>query len=115
VQNRLILPWEVPAPPTTASREFAQYQKEGEAREFIGNDSSGALDAYAQARSAARNPSDRCAAMLFQARVLIKEERKAEAAAIYRAMLHECDSLEDRDGMAFGLYAAERLISVDLD
>src|SRR5947207_9716790 len=35
VQNRLILPWEVPAPPTAASREFAQYQKEGEAREFI--------------------------------------------------------------------------------
>ncbi|HJZ66750.1 MAG TPA: HAMP domain-containing sensor histidine kinase [Blastocatellia bacterium] len=114
VQNRLVLPWEAPRQPA-ASPEFGQYQKEGEAREFLGNDFSGAFEAYGQALLAARSPLDRCVALLSQARTMIKAERKVEAAGIYRGMLHECDSLEDGDGMAPALYAAERLISLDLD
>src|SRR5262249_35410698 len=45
VQNRLVLPWEAPRQPA-ASPEFGQNQKEGEAREFLGNDFSGAFEAY---------------------------------------------------------------------
>jgi signal transduction histidine kinase len=45
---------------------------------------------------------------------LIKVDRRTEAAGIYQSMLDECGSVEDTDGMAFGLYAAERLISLDL-
>ena len=115
VQNRLILPWEAPPQTGPPPAEFAQLQKEGEAREFLGNDFSGAFEAYAQALAGARTPVDRCAALLAESRVLIKAEQKTEAAAIYRLMLNECDSLEDAEGMAFSLYAAERLISVNLD
>lgn len=115
VQNRLILPWERTAPPPTESIEFLERQKEAEAREFLGNDFSGAFQAYTQAHSASLNPADQCAANLSAARVLIKGERKAEAAGIYRSMLEKCASVEDSEGMAFGLYAAERLISLDLD
>jgi signal transduction histidine kinase len=114
VQNRLVVPWESPAHPAPSS-EFVRYKKEGEAREFLGNDSAGAFDAYREALLAAKTPWDRCGAMLSEARVLIKGEKKNEAAEIYRGMLTECDSLEDADGMGLGLYAAERLISLDLD
>jgi signal transduction histidine kinase len=88
---------------------------EGEAREFLGSDYTGAFDAYLQARAAARSAASQCAAMLSQARVLIKADRKPEAANTYRAMLEQCGSIEDAEGMDFALYAAERLISVDLD
>src|SRR5262245_55405514 len=114
VQNRLVLPWDTPPWPETPSSQ-GQYQKEGEAREFLGNDLSGAYAAYDQAHVAGRNPADQCAATLSKARVLVKADRKPEAAALYRSMLVECGSVQDADGMAFGLYAAERLITLDLD
>ncbi len=53
--------------------------------------------------------------MLSEARVLLKAERKAEATSLYSSMLQDCDAVNDADGMAFGLYAAERLISAGLD
>jgi signal transduction histidine kinase len=114
VQNRLILPWDTPRPETPSS-QVAQYQKEGEAREFQGNDFSGAYAAYDQAHVVGRNPADQCAATLSEARVLIKADRKPEATGLYRSMLDECGAVQDADGMTFGLYAAERLISLDLD
>jgi signal transduction histidine kinase len=115
VQNRLVLPWENRPAHAVSSPEFAQYQKEGEAREFLGNDFFGAADAYAQALVAAKTPSDRCTALLSKGRALIKAERNGEATDTYRSMLSGCDGLEDNDGMAFSLYAAERLISLGLD
>jgi signal transduction histidine kinase len=115
VQNRLVLPWETPPLPEKSSSQVAQYQQEGEAREFLGHDFSGAYTAYDQAHVAGRNAADQCAATLSKARVLIKGDRKPEAAALYRTMLDECGSVQDADGMVFGLYAAERLISLDLD
>ena len=115
VQNRLVLPWDTPPQPETPSSQVTQYQKQGEEREFLGNDLSGAYAAYDQAHAAGRNPADQCAATLSKARVLVKDERRPEAAALYRSMLDECGSVQDADGMAFGLYAAERLISLDLD
>jgi signal transduction histidine kinase len=111
----MVLPWETASKPDSASAENSEYQKEGEAREFLGNDYRGAFDAYAQAQSAARTPNAGCAATLSQGRVLMKAERKAEAADTYRSMLEQCRSVQDPEGMDFGLYAAERLISLDLD
>jgi len=115
IQNRLVLPWENPPRRAASSPTFAQHQKEGEAREFLGNDSNGAAEAYSQAMVAAKNPWDKCAAMLSTARALIKAEKKDQAGDTYRSMLSHCDEFEDGEGMAFGLYAAERLISLDLD
>src|SRR5499427_7599966 len=115
VQNRLVLPWDTPPRPETPSSQVAQYQKQGEEREFLGDDFSGAYAAYDQAHVAGRNPADQCAATLSKARVLVKADIKPEAAALYRSMLDECGSVQDADGMTFGLYAAERLISLDLD
>ena len=115
VQNRLFLPWDRLRQTVRSSPRFAQYQREGEAREFLGNDFAGAYDAYGQALAAAENALDRCAALLSEGRVLVKAERKSEAAGVYSAMLHECDSLEDRDGMGPALYAAERLASLGRD
>jgi signal transduction histidine kinase len=114
VQNRLVLPWENPARSPAPSNNAAPYQKEGEEREFLGNDLTGAYEAYGRAQAATGNSFDHCTAELSQARVLIKGERKAEAAGIYQSMLRDCSSVEDADGMVFGLYAAERLASLDL-
>src|SRR5215471_5669448 len=115
VQNRLVLPWDTPPRPETPSSQVAQYQKQGEEREFLGDDFSGAYAAYDQAHAAGRNPADQCAATLSKARVLVKADIKPEAAALYLSMLDECGSVQDADGMSFGLYAAERLISLDLN
>jgi signal transduction histidine kinase len=115
IQNRLILPWETASRSNAPSPGFEASRKEGEAREFLGNDAGGAVEAYAQAFAVARNPFDRCTAMMEEGRALVKAENKADAAKIYSAMLGDCDSEEDADGMAFGLYAAERLISAGLD
>ena len=112
VKNRLVLPWETTARALGPLQNLKPYQQEGEAREFLGDDFAGAYEAYD--RATAGDPFDRCTAKLSQARVLIKVERKTEAAGIYQAMLDECGSVEDADGMAFGLYAAERLMSLDL-
>ena len=115
VQNRLALPWEAATPPVESSSQFQQLQKEGEAREFLGNDSEGALQTYRQAFNATHDAREQCASMLWQSRVLIKAQKTSEASDVYREMLQKCDSVEDPEGMAFSLYAAERLISTNLD
>jgi signal transduction histidine kinase len=116
IQNRLMLPWQTaPRSSVVLSSVFEQYRKEGEAREFLGNDPYGAVEAYSQALAVARSVFDRCTAMLAKGRALVKAENKAQATKIYSSMLSECGRLEDADGMGFGLYAAERLMSVGLD
>jgi signal transduction histidine kinase len=114
IQNRLILPWENPTRSSLQEHPPRSHQKEGEAREFLGSDFPGAYEAYGRAQTAADNPFDRCNAKISEARVLIKGERKTEASNIYQSMLDECASVNDSEGMAYSLYAAERLISLDL-
>jgi len=115
IQNRLILPWENRLRSVSSTPRFAHYIKEGEAREFLGNDFAGALDSYREALAVARSPVDRCDASLWEARVLMKAKKQTEAARAYHSILRECESVEDGDGMAFGLYAAERLMTANLD
>ena len=114
-QDRLVFPWNeeriVPPP----SIQFSEYRMEGEAREFLGNDVAGALDTYSQALASARTPLEECEARLWVGRVLVKAGKMKEASDVYHAMLKECDALTDDDGVSFGLYAAERLISMELD
>ena len=38
IQNRLVLPWQTNPRSSVASSGFEQYRKEGEAREFLGNE-----------------------------------------------------------------------------
>lgn len=114
VENRLIPPWEKRAEKAASSPVFEQDQKEGETWEFAETDFPRALEAYARAQTSARQPAGRCVAKLSEARVLVKLDRKAEAAGLYRSILEECDGPEDADGMVLSLYAAERLISTGL-
>jgi nitrogen-specific signal transduction histidine kinase len=115
VENRLIPPWEKPGKTGANSPAIEQDQKEGEIWEFAENDLSRALASYLRAQTAAQHQSGRCSAKLSEARVLMKQDRKAEAAGIHRSMLDECDAAEDADGMPLSLYAAERLISTGRD
>jgi signal transduction histidine kinase len=114
VENRLIPPWEKRTANAAGSPLVEQDQKEGEAWEFAETDLARALEAYGRAEASARHSAGRCAAKLSEARVLMKQDRKAEAAGIYRSMLNDCDAAEDADGMVPSLYSAERLISTGL-
>src|SRR5262249_2906338 len=95
VENRLIPPWEKRTAKAASSPVLEQDQKEGEAWEFADTDLNRALEAYGRAETSARQPAGRCAAKLSEGRVLMKQNRKAEAAGIYRSMLNECDAAED--------------------
>jgi signal transduction histidine kinase len=110
--NRLVPPWEKLRKSESGSAVFERRRKEGEAWEFTESDYARAFEAYDQARIAAKTPTEKCTARLYAARVLVKEGRKTEAAGIYRSMLDECQDAEDADGMAVGLYAAERLAGI---
>src|SRR5215831_8648170 len=68
IQNRLMLPWQTAPRSNVLSAAFDQYRKEGEAREFLGNDPTGAFEAYSQAVAVARSPFERCTAMLAKGR-----------------------------------------------
>jgi signal transduction histidine kinase len=113
--NRLIPPWEKTRKSVRFSPAFDRFRKEGASWEFTESDYSRAFVAYDHARSSAENLTEECTAKLYAARVLTKDGRKTEATGIYRSMLDECHDVEDADGMALSLYAAERLISVGED
>ena len=114
VQNRLILPWERASQSVMSPPAFTVRMQDGETREFVENDFQGASEAYSQARALSPNPADRCASQLSESRSLTKAAKTSEAAQIYQSMLDECGSVEDADQMSFGLYAAERLMSLNL-
>jgi signal transduction histidine kinase len=95
--------------------EFTRHQVEGEAFEFRANDAVRAIAPYTEARKAARNPMEKCEAMLWLGRAYSKAEMMKDAVDIYHAMLEKCDAVIDDDGIPLGLYAAERLITAGQD
>lgn len=110
-EDRIVLPWESPAIPHPAGTGSAGHRHEGENLEFIKQDLKGALDSYRQAISFAVDTTQRCDAMLLEARVLLKQARLGQARNAYRSMLKDCDTVRDDEGMPFSLYAAERLMN----
>jgi two-component sensor histidine kinase len=108
--DRMILPWERESERRPPALPFETLLREAESLEFIRKDFAGALRAYRAVQSEPSRQNDVCEAMLREARVLVKAERKSEAAGIYRRMLKNCDSVMDEDGVPLALYSAERLI-----
>jgi two-component sensor histidine kinase len=110
--DRMILPWERESEKRPPALPYAQRLREGESLEFIRKDFAAALTTYRVAKDEASRQNEICEAMLREARVLVKAERKNESAGVYRTMLKNCYSAVDDDGVPLGLYAAERLIDV---
>lgn len=114
-QDHIVMPWGARPTMPTPRQEYLTHRREGELAEFLANDPSAAADAYRKTLVAGLRPREKCEAKLLLARALIKGERQEEASSIYHGMLEECDSVVDEDGMSFALYAAERLVSSQLD
>jgi signal transduction histidine kinase len=110
-EDRMVLPWERKQTAPVPGADFTRHQLEGESFEFRENNAAGAAMAYKQALDLARNPLEKCEAQLWLARAHSKAGMVKEAADIYHAMLQTCDAVSDDDGIPFGLYAAERLLT----
>src|SRR5438067_2466264 len=117
-QDGMVLPWEERegkriSPPPAA--EFTRYQLDGESFEFRANDARSAARAYGQALNVARGPAEKCEAQLWLGRAFSKAGMTEDAVRAYQAMLAECGNMSDDDGIPFGLYAAERLLTTGQD
>jgi len=114
-QDRLVPPWgEMSTHPGTPAA-FLSYERAGEAREFQAADPMGAVTLYRRALASAAATIDGCRAHLRIGRALAKAAHSFESAGTYRRMLVECATATDADGVPYGLYAAERLVSWGLD
>ena len=114
-QERIVMPWEnkrVSAPP---SAEYLRLWRAGERAEFQMDSPVMAADAYRKAVTAGHEVNHICEAKLGMARALMKSGKAAAANEVYKAITHECDLDLDDDGISVSLYAAERLITNDLD
>jgi tetratricopeptide (TPR) repeat protein len=107
--DRLLLPWEVPAPEQSAV--FARHRQEGEAQEFTRRDVAGATSAYRLALASARSPGESAEARLLRARALYKTGKTEEAYALYEVLLNDPSGARDEQGVGYRFYAAERLIA----
>jgi signal transduction histidine kinase len=113
-RDHLTLPWSR-EPRAPLSPRVASYQRAGEILEFRDHDLSAARDAYRYALSSATTPNGICFARLWLGRVLVKLQNTSEAAEIYRGMLRDCTDIVDEEGVGLGLYASERLVSLNMD
>jgi signal transduction histidine kinase len=107
--DRLLLPWEVPAPEQSAV--FATHRKEGETQEFTRKDDPGAVAAYRLALASACSPVESAEARLLLARALYKAGKMDEAYGLYEALLNDSSGARDEQGVGYRFYAAERLIA----
>src|SRR5262245_11211385 len=113
--GRMIPPWAADPKPSDRNPHFDGARQDGESLEFAANDAAGAVTVYRRALAAARTRQQECAAHLMEARATHKSGEAEAAAQIYRSMLERCDEEVDGEGMSFGLYAAERLLSANVD
>jgi signal transduction histidine kinase len=113
--ERMLLPWETTTPSKAPTPAFVDAHLKGEGHEFIDRDFIGALGDYRTAVSASRNLREKCQSRLMVARVLVKTSGLAQASKEYGAIVKECNDLTDDFGMPFGLYAAERLVTLFKD
>jgi hypothetical protein len=113
--DRLVPPWEHAAKRETPTAQFTERRQRLETLEFRADDFPTAIVAATETLRSARGRRETCEARLILGRVLMKAERTQEAINNYRSMLRDCSDAADDDGITFGLYAAERLISVAND
>jgi two-component sensor histidine kinase len=114
-KDGLELHWDHPQDPILSSGKFISLRDAAEKLEYQSNDPVSAAQTYRQAILAARQPAERCEALLSLGRTLVKAKLEQEALKIYREMLSGCDRTSDEAGLPFTLYAANRLIDLNLD
>jgi len=107
--DRLVLPWQFPAP--TESAAFAENREAGENFEFAKRDYAGATVAYRLALASARSPSESAEAHLLLARALSKSGAIAEAFKLYQDLLNAPTDARDDQGVGYRFYALERLLA----
>ena len=110
-EGRMIPPWEVQRAEPVRGAEFTRLRLEGESLEFRSNDAGSAIAVYKAAGKVARTLVERCEAQLWLGRTFSKAGLMKDATEVYRAMLGNCAAIADVDGIPFGLYASERLIT----
>src|SRR5262245_48943379 len=113
MQDRMVLPWEDNRTSKPPAAEFARLQAEGELLEFQRNDAAAAAATYRRALEIAHAPSEKCSALLWLGRAYRKAGMASEADRADRATLHDCGAVSDTDGIPFGLYAADRLLTTE--
>lgn len=111
VQDRMVLPWDERRPAPQPSAEFVRRQASGEFLEFHGGAPAEAAAEYRRALNVARTSIETCAARLWLGRAFGKAGMAADAQRMDHLLIRECGSTTDDDGIPFGLYAAERLLS----
>ena len=109
--DRMALPWQDNQPSPSPASEFVSMQSAAEALEFQRNDADGAAVIYQRALSNASKPAEKCAALLALGRGYRKSETTREADRADHTTLRECDSVSDNDGVSYGLYAADRILT----
>ena len=114
-QDHLVMPWDSRARSESSTPEFVRFRQQAERAEFQSNSLAVAAGSYKRALELPSGPVQRCEMKLALARTFVKAAKPNDALAIYHAMLSECDLVIDEDGVSLSLYAAERLISNDLD
>jgi signal transduction histidine kinase len=109
-QDRLVLPWEVSDRLLLPPAGFPARLREGETLEFVKHDARSAVEVYRQAVAAARDPAERCPALVAFGRALRTAGVHGEAARTDRNTLSTCGAVVDEDGVPFAIYAAQRLV-----
>ena len=118
--GRLVPPWDDNDRSEIARRhldqgDYAATVREGERRELIVKDLSGAIGSYRQALRTAGQPVQRAYARLMLGRVLTKAGRLQDATTHYRAILSSPSDVTDDLGVPLWLYAAGRLVAGGID
>jgi signal transduction histidine kinase len=113
-RDHLILPWNREQAASLSSSVLS-YQRAGENLEFRDRDLAAARNAYRYALSSADTPKGTCFARLWLGRVLLKLGNTGEATTVYRGMLKDCTDVVDEEAIGLGVYAAERLVTMNLD
>jgi signal transduction histidine kinase len=111
----LTLPWEG-NPSTARFRDllehdvFARLVAEGERAEIASGHPEAAVDFYARALAAARDPAQGAYARLLRARALLAAGRRTAALSDLESVLGSGPDLVDEHGVPLALYAASRLL-----
>jgi len=116
--ERVTMPWEHPAdtsvPAASTEPSFAAFVGAGEHDELVTHEFNQALSSYRRALAAAGSLSQHAFALLLVARTLDKAGLATDAVAAYREVLGSDVAVVDEDGIPFGLYAARRLLDLQL-
>jgi signal transduction histidine kinase len=111
VDDRLVLPWDSqPRDHALRDAAFDAAITRAEREELVAERFDLAASQLQTALRLATTDQAKAYTRLLRARVLVKAERLADAAAEYRILLTLPESLADEDGVPFALYAADRLV-----